>query len=67
MNTHFMDPPRIALTIKVRRLAKRNRKKMSIGIVRNTRIIKRCFRVVILAVFFLEELSSLCEEELLSQ
>jgi hypothetical protein len=43
MTTHFVDPPRIILPIKVRRLAKRNREQMHIGIVQNARIIKKSF------------------------
>jgi hypothetical protein len=38
----------------VRRLAKRNRKQIDIGIVRNTRIIKRCFSVVLFNHLLLE-------------
>jgi hypothetical protein len=54
MTTHFVTPPRIILPIKVRRLAKRYRKEMSIVIVRNVRVIKRCFGIICLTVFFFE-------------
>jgi hypothetical protein len=40
MTTHFMAPPRIILSIKTRRFAKRNRKQLDIRVVRNTRIVK---------------------------
>jgi hypothetical protein len=40
MTTYFVTPPRIILHIKVRRFAKRNRKKLIIGIARNTRVIE---------------------------
>jgi hypothetical protein len=40
MTTYFVTPPRIILHIKVRRSAKRNRKKLIIGITRNTRVIE---------------------------
>jgi hypothetical protein len=47
MIAHLMTPPRIVLSIKVRRFAKRNRQKMNIDIVRNIRITKRRLRVVL--------------------
>jgi hypothetical protein len=40
VTTHFVTPKSVVLSIKVWRLTKRNRKQMSIGIIRNTRIIK---------------------------
>jgi hypothetical protein len=63
--THFMAPPQIVHPIKVRRLAKRNRKQMGIRIVRNARITKRCFTMIFFNHLFSEEeeLSSFCEEE----
>jgi hypothetical protein len=45
VTTHFVTPKSIVLSIKVRRFTKRNRKQMSIGIIRNTRIIKRKFEL----------------------
>jgi hypothetical protein len=39
--THFVTPKSVVLSIKVWRFTKRNGKQMSIGISRNTRIIKR--------------------------
>ena len=48
-----MAPSRMVLLIEVRRLAKRNIKKMGIGIVKNTRIIKRYFGVVLFNRLFL--------------
>jgi hypothetical protein len=53
MTMQFMTPPRIVLPIKLRRLAKRNRKQMDIGIVRNARVIKRHFSVVLFNRLFL--------------
>jgi hypothetical protein len=41
VTTHFVTPKSVVLSIKVRRFTKRNRKQMSIGIIRNTGIIKR--------------------------
>jgi hypothetical protein len=43
VTTHFVTPKSIVLSIKVWRFTKRNRKQMSIGIIRNTRIIKSKF------------------------
>jgi hypothetical protein len=45
MTTHFVTPKSVVLSIKVRRFTKWNRKQMSIGIMRNTRVIKRKVRV----------------------
>jgi hypothetical protein len=39
--THFMTPKSVVLSIKVWRFTKWNGKQMSIGILRNTRIIER--------------------------
>jgi hypothetical protein len=41
VTTHFVTPKGIAFSIKVWMFTKRNGKQMSIGIIRNTRIIKR--------------------------
>ena len=43
--THFVTPKSVVLSIKVRRFTKWNRKQMSIGIMRNTSVIKRKVRV----------------------
>jgi hypothetical protein len=43
--THFVTPKSVVLSIKVWRFTKWNGKKMSIGIMRNTRIIERKVRV----------------------
>jgi hypothetical protein len=48
-----MAPSRIVLLIEVRRLAKKNIKQMGIGIVKDTRIIKRYFGVVLFNRLFL--------------
>jgi hypothetical protein len=40
VTTHFVTPKSVVLSIKVWRFTKRNGKQMSIGIKRNTRIIK---------------------------
>jgi hypothetical protein len=45
MATHFVTPKSVVLSIKVWRFTKRNGKQMSIGILRNTRIIERKVRV----------------------
>jgi hypothetical protein len=39
--THFVTPKSVVLSIKVRRFTKGNGKQMSIGTLRDTRIIKR--------------------------
>jgi hypothetical protein len=39
--THFVTPKSVVLSIKVRRFIEGNGKKMSIGTLRNTRVIKR--------------------------
>jgi hypothetical protein len=43
--THFVTPKSIVLSIKVRGFTEGNGKQMSIGILRNTRVIKRKVRV----------------------
>jgi hypothetical protein len=45
VTTHFVTPKSVVLSIKVRRFTKWNGKQMSIGTLRNTRIIKRKVRV----------------------
>jgi hypothetical protein len=45
VTTHFVTPKFVVLSIKVRRFTKWNGKQMSIGTLRNTRIIERKVRV----------------------
>ena len=45
VTTHFVTPKSVVLSIKVRRFTKWNGEQMSIGIMRNTRIIERKVRV----------------------
>jgi hypothetical protein len=45
VTTHFVTPKSVILSIKVRRFTKWNGKQMSIGTLRNTRIIERKVRV----------------------
>jgi hypothetical protein len=52
MTMHFVAPLWIILPIKEMRLAKRNREQMCIQLVRNARIIKRIFWVILFSCLF---------------